>query len=306
MISRIIASYILAKIKVKNSILANIQGVQVFLNRNIESPFSFGFPIAKIYLPEDAEKKWVSREIEMILFHEKNHVSQYDCIWKLFSLIVKSLLFFAPWSYTLHHRFELEMEIYCDEKTRVQTRSNIKEYSTLLIKIMCDRNKNFVFSNLTDSTLKRRLLAMKSMTKNKLILTVILTFLLMMCGIAIASTNVVNTKNLLDITSKIFIDGKLVTSPHIITYPNQKAQITISNKNEKNGIRMSLIANDIESSIKKSIDINYDIDYKDSDIHFKTKQEIFVIPNQAVKVRIFSYEGHVVDLSVLVKKTKTV
>ena len=115
MLFRVLFSYLNSYSQLARSRKCTIQGHDVLLSKKIQTPLSFGFPKAKIYLPFNIEEKWTPREIELCLTHEKIHIKQNDTLWKLLSLIVETLLFFAPWVYFLHKKFELEMEIFCDE-----------------------------------------------------------------------------------------------------------------------------------------------------------------------------------------------
>src|SRR5579872_3769127 len=175
MLCRILFSYFSAKKQLMASQQISIQGWPVFLSKNIKTPISFGLPKAKIYFPSDAESKWTSREIQISLEHERIHVEQNDSAWKLLSLIVQALLFFSPWIYYLHKRFELEIEILCDNKTCNKTKADIKEYGSLLLAMTCAQPKNFIFNNITDSTLKRRFLAMKEKKQSARFLVSILS-----------------------------------------------------------------------------------------------------------------------------------
>ena len=133
MLFRILLGYFSAKKQLRSCNQIVIQGQPVFINKYIQSPLSFGLPKSKIYFPLDAEIKWTAREIQMILAHENIHVERNDSLWKLLSLIVQAVLFFAPWMYYLHRRFELEMEIFCDLKTCNKTGADIQEYGNFLI-----------------------------------------------------------------------------------------------------------------------------------------------------------------------------
>ena len=195
MLFRILFSYLNAKIQLSKSSVSTINGQAVYLTECIQSPLSFGLPIAKIYFPLDAEKKWTAREIQMSITHEKIHLEQNDSLWKLFSLVVQALLFFVPWSYYLHRKLELEMEIFCDMKTCIRTNANIHEYGDLLLGMICAEPRNIIFTNLTNSTLEKRFLAMKSKTiKRSFLITVLSIVLLFTGGTVIAMTSGITKK----------------------------------------------------------------------------------------------------------------
>lgn len=306
MFFRIIFSYLQARKQLATSTSAIIQGQTVFINENIQNPLSFGFPIGKIYFPQNAEKKWTQREIQMSLAHEKIHVEQNDSLWKLFSLSVQAILFFAPWSYTLHRRLELEIEIVCDEKTCIETNADVQEYGSLLLAMAAIQPQNLLFTNIIDTTLKRRLLAMKSKTIKRPFLILILSAVLLMAGsIATAMTSGFTEKEtIFKITSKIMIDGKLISSPHIIAYANQKALIVITNSNNAGaqGLRMELVARNIAKLSHNDIEINYDIEYKNGAEKMHAKPKIVIAPHQETKIAIPSNSNHLYEMSVLAER----
>lgn len=307
MLFRILSSYLNTRKKLISSVPAIIQGQSVFLSEYVKSPLSFGLPITKIYFPTDIKEKWTTREIQMSLAHEKIHIEQFDSLWKLLSLIAQALLFFAPWSYTLHRRFVLEMEVNCDEKTCIKTGADIKEYGDLLLAMSCVQQKNIIFNNMSDSTIKRRFVAMKSKKiKRPLLMLVLSAALLLTASAAIAMVGgITEKKSVYKITSKLLIDGKLVASPHIVANANQKALIVLTNTNnaESQGLRIELVAQDIKNSARDdAIEINYDIQYKDGNDKIHSKPQIIVTPNSEGKISMASSNHHSYELIVLAKR----
>ena len=135
----------------------------------------------------------------MSLIHEKIHVRQNDSLWKLLSLVAQAILFFLPWSYFLHRKFALEIEMLCDEKTCAEARSDIKEYGQLLLTMVSAQSHNLISTNLIDSTIKRRLKAMNVSKVKCSILVSLLGALLFFTGsasIAIGS-GVIEKNNIL-------------------------------------------------------------------------------------------------------------
>lgn len=303
MLCRILFSYFSAKRQLLSSQQIVIDGCSVFLNENIKTPISFGLPKAKIYFPHIAESKWTSRELQISLVHEKIHVAQNDSLWKFLSLIVQALLFFLPWIYYLHKRFELEMEILCDIKTCNETNANVQEYGNLLLAMACKQPKNFIFNNISDSTLKRRFLAMKEKKRSAKFLVSTLSvglFLISSTTIGIAS-GITENNNVFKITSKLIIDGKLVSSPVILSKTNQKALIVLTNTNNagSQGLRMELIARNAPKFVSNdAIEINYDIQYKDGQEKLHSKPQVVVAPNQENKINLSSDSSHSYELRV--------
>lgn len=313
MLFQIVLSYFSAKRLLASSLPTVIHEQPVFLNENISSPLSFGFPTAKIYLPTNAEKIWAYREIEMSLAHENMHIKRNDPLWKLASLIIRAILFFAPWSYSLHKKFELEMEIICDEGARISTNAGTKEYSDLLLAMSCIKSHHPAFTNMSDSTLKRRLIVMKTERKQRSILTSALSAMLLLTGtVAIAMSSSINPgKSDFNILSRIYVDGDLVSAPRIIAHVNQKASIIIAdnittkdNHMSMSGhnLKLELIARDMAGSGKNDgIRINYNIQYLNGKEKMHSKPQFILTPNQEGIITI-SEAGHTYEIHVLANR----
>lgn len=307
MLSRILFSYLNARKKLMGSFEAIVQGQSILFNKNIQTPLSFGFPKAKIYLPSDAEQKWTPREVQLSLAHEKIHVDQNDSLWKLLSHIVQALLFFLPWAYFLRRKFELEMEIFCDRTTCFKTGAGINEYGELLLAMSYAQPGNLIFTNMSDSTIKRRFLAMKSKTiKRSLLISTLSSILVLSGATAIAMTsNITDTnKNTFKIKSKLFIDGKLVSSPVIVVLENQKAVIVITNDAATQGLRMELVARNVSQfGMNNTIGINYDIQYSNGAEKMHSKPQVVVAPHQEGRIN-FSDSNHTCEIYVLAEREK--
>lgn len=307
MLVRILLSYLSATSQLRLSIPANIQGELIFKCDHIQNPLCFGLVKPQIYFPRDAELKWTEREIQLCLAHEKHHIKQYDPFWKLLSQITQALLFFTPWMYYLNRRFELEMEIHCDLNVCTTTNASIYEYGHLLLAMASVQSHNFTFNNMTDSTLKRRLIAMKMKTKNVVVLASILSSVLLLTSLSavVMASGFTLKKNYFKISSKIIVDGKVVSNPVILAKENQPALIVITNTNHNGaqGLRMKLVAaNATRFGLNKAVEINYDIEYKNGSNEMRANPHIIVEPNQEEKIKLSSNAEHVYEMQVIAER----
>jgi len=96
------------------------------------------------------------------------------------------------------------------------------------------------------------------------------------------------------ISSQIYIDGKLVSSPKIIAHPDQKALVTIFNKANQDKLTMALIASNTDN---QAINLSYDIQYHlgNSTIHVAPK--LIVLAKQYAAIRLTS-AGHLFEMKV--------
>lgn len=309
----ILLSYFDIKRKLSKSIPANIFGQKVFLSDKIDNPLSFGVPLSRIYLPTNARERWTTREIQMIISHEQNHVQQYDALWKILSLIVRSILFIVPWAYTLHRKFEFEMEAVCDEKVLIETKADFREYGSLLLAIVSMQSRNLLCSNLSDSTIKQRFSAMRKDTKRRpLFLVMSILVILSSSAVVFAVTSGVSKKlTTFKLITKLYDNGKLVSSPQLIVIEDQNATIYIADemtrKNDRinmsgHSIKLELMANNFTSTSNDAIRVNYGIKYQDGDNSLHEKDEVVVMPKQESIIHFPSQSGHDYEFHIIAER----
>lgn len=87
---------------------------QEFLYRvpGIREPFVMGFRRPILLLPE---KKYSENVLKSIFLHECHHIRQKDTLYKLFWLLMQSLLWFQPLIYLLAALGNRDVEVACDE-----------------------------------------------------------------------------------------------------------------------------------------------------------------------------------------------
>lgn len=134
--------------------------------------------------------------------------------------------------------------------------------------------------------------------------------LLLVASTTMAMSNKISeTKTTYNITSKFYVDGKLISSPQIIALPNQKAMIVMSDnmttKDNKinvsgNSLKLELVARNVAlSQSRDAIRVNYDIQYVNGKENMHSKPQIIVMPKQEGEISFSSKSGHEYKLSVL-------
>ncbi|MCA9507706.1 MAG: M56 family metallopeptidase [Myxococcales bacterium] len=292
---RIFRSYLASLQMLRCSSRTLINGHVVLLNKNITSPLSFGFFRGKIFFPNDFGSRLNNREVEQALAHECAHVENYDPLWKLISLIVRSLLFFAPWAYFLHSKLMFEMEVRCDESARENTKSSVKEYGSFLLAMAQERSLSLVFSNFTGSVLKRRITAMKKSTTSRPVLTVLLcSILISLSGIATASVCREHSfKKQFKVESEVFFGNQLLSNPKLIAFEGEKAVIEITNKENNELFKFSLVPSTFEEG---QIKLTFEISSTGAGHSFDVKPYIIIAPGQKGTISVATDSGKVVEL----------
>lgn len=103
-------------------------------SRAVREPFVIGFREPILILPE---KEYSGRALHFIFLHECYHIRHRDTLYKLFFLLMQSLLWFQPLIYLLKAVGYRDVEVACDEAV-VEGRdmAERKEYGNALLDCM--------------------------------------------------------------------------------------------------------------------------------------------------------------------------
>lgn len=103
-------------------------------SRAVREPFIIGFREPILILPE---KEYNGRVLHFIFLHECYHIRHKDTLYKLFMLLMQSLLWFQPLIYLLKAVAYRDVEVACDEAV-VEGRdmAERKEYGYALLECM--------------------------------------------------------------------------------------------------------------------------------------------------------------------------
>lgn len=85
-----------------------------------------------VYLPPDFDTAYTRTEQEMLLAHERQHISQHDPLWYRLLPALQCVFWFCPFIHKAARLFQRDREILCDERV-TQSRSK-REYGFLLLK----------------------------------------------------------------------------------------------------------------------------------------------------------------------------
>lgn len=102
-------------------------GVKVVVSNRVDAPFSYGVREPSIFLPVSLG----SREKEIILIHELNHIRGNHLFWLKMEVILKKLFWFNPLYYLLNTWGNELRELMCDEES--VTSVNPREYGLALV-----------------------------------------------------------------------------------------------------------------------------------------------------------------------------
>lgn len=84
----------------------------LYLAKGIEEPFVLGFHNPILLLPD---REFGESALKCIFLHECRHIRQRDTLYKLFWLLMRSLLWFQPLIYLLAALGSRDVEVACDE-----------------------------------------------------------------------------------------------------------------------------------------------------------------------------------------------
>lgn len=295
---RILCAYLASMQMLKDSKSIFVSGHVVWINKNITSPLSFGIFKRRVFFPEDIECSLTKREFALALAHEYAHIERRDPLWKLISLIVRSLLFFMPWSYHFHNKLLFEMEALCDETAREFTKSSVEEYGCFLLAMAARRSSSLVFTGFTGSILKRRITAMKKSTTSRPVLTLLIcSSLILLNSVAIAMVSrPLSLNNKFDVKAEVFVDDQLISSPRVVAVEGEQALIEIVSKDKTEVFRFSFIPSLIS---REKIKLAFEINNISPRRSFSVKPSIDLSPNQEGVLRVITDSGKVLLLRIM-------
>ncbi len=165
--------------------------VHLYVNENITTPMLIGFFSPIILLPSDDLDLTNS---EYIISHELTHYKQKDMIFKIITLIIRTMHWFNPLAYLMIANLDKWCEYACDERNAINlTLDNKKKYGMAILDsaaIMPIYGSNFGTPFLLPKqNLKERLVFMlnvKKMSKKAVAFAGILTVIFVFGGIVTA------------------------------------------------------------------------------------------------------------------------
>ncbi|MGZ3690393.1 MAG: M56 family metallopeptidase [Pseudobdellovibrio sp.] len=306
---RLMSSYFKMRTILLDSSASEISGRKVRLSSSIKSPFSFGFFNPQIFVPASFVAERSVEVNEIMVTHEETHIKNFDPQIKLFSLIVKALVFFNPFAYYLHRKIELETEIECDSQTMQKTEISYQKYGALLIdtvELLQLGNSTPLFSYMSNTNLRRRIQAMKATTFRKPVLGTILgafVFVASLTAIAASSGITANTKNAYHVTAEIAIDGKVVSSPQFTVIEDEAAKLEVKNEKPFSALRMSLKASHSDTQeVSDGIDLKMTIEYKSDNTAFRSNPYLRLVPNHEGTVVLKSDASGTLTMKVVAER----
>jgi hypothetical protein len=280
----------------------------VFMTDQVHGPLSFGFLKPRIFAPLDLLMKNTQSAVNLALTHEEIHILNNDHRWKFASLLSRSLLFFAPTMNYLHRKLELEMEIECDRSTIQKTGASVQEYGTILISfadsIRNDRPYS-VFAYMSDTTLRRRIIAMKTEMIHRPILafTMGIAILMAALGAAAAASGTSKMKNQFRVKTEIFIGGKVVSSPQFVVIPNEPASLEMKSEHPAAALRMMLTAqNSPDPQVPDGIHLKMAVEYKGGGRAIRANPQVVVLSGEEALITLGSGTDESVEMHILAER----
>jgi len=102
----------------------------IYLSEKITSPAVYGIIKPKIILPAS----YKDIDIELIVIHEKTHISSFDNLWRIIALLIVSVHWFNPFSWLFLKGFLADLELSCDERVIAKIgKDRAKDYASSLL-----------------------------------------------------------------------------------------------------------------------------------------------------------------------------
>ena len=151
--------------------------VVILVNKEIQTPMTWGFKEGIILLPE-AAKQWSTETLETVIVHELAHIQRKDYWVHILSLISACLYWFHPMIWWMKKRQILEREKACDEYVLSAGLAN-QTYAQQLISVarnlssIAKSQEHYALPMAATSQLKQRIIAILKFQKERFRFTAI-------------------------------------------------------------------------------------------------------------------------------------
>jgi len=165
------------------------KNIRLVFSEYCSTPLTIGFfaPIivCPVYVEGCGEQEW-----DFVIRHELNHIKSRDMPISFLSLIVVALHCFNPFAHLLYYEISSMCEIYCDSQTiKTYSQDKRKKYGEYIIDVTAKSGNVPIFgavgligNKLHKCKVKRRILEMKTVKKNKCIASVLATLVVAVTG----------------------------------------------------------------------------------------------------------------------------
>ncbi|MGN0643193.1 MAG: M56 family metallopeptidase [Huintestinicola sp.] len=140
----------------------------IYICKNIGTPFVYGIAKPKIYVPEDVSEL----DMQYISAHEQTHIKRGDHIIKLIAVLALSIHWFNPLVWISYRLMVKDMELSCDEKAVLSFEKDMrKEYAGALLNMSLKQNNLSGILAFGESSIKTRIKSVLSLKKPTVIAT---------------------------------------------------------------------------------------------------------------------------------------
>lgn len=193
--------YIVGENKIENTELQEIfleiqkelnikKQIRFICSEYCRSPVTSGVIFPTVWFPAYYEREMDKKAFRYMIKHELLHIKRNDILVKYLGLLVVAIHWFNPLSYFLYHELSAIGEMYCDNGV-LQDKGEVgrREYGELLIQAASRKapdNSYSLFVGIADKghqrTMKRRIMEMRNIRKNKMIFSIVSMIIICMAG----------------------------------------------------------------------------------------------------------------------------
>lgn len=162
----------------------------IYVCRNIESPFVYGIIKPRIFVPEGVSES----DMQYISAHEKTHIKRGDHIIKPAAMLALCLHWFNPLIWISYRLMVKDMELSCDEKAVRSFKEDVRrDYASALLNMSVKQNKLYGMLAFGESDIKTRIKRVLSLKKPRVIATVTAAAVLIIAAVCLLTDAEKNT-----------------------------------------------------------------------------------------------------------------
>lgn len=245
-VSLVVYELVSLKKFIKSAVLhKKIGRLTILKTRDFSIPAVFSFMRnSYVFIPYNMKSQ---EDLSNSLKHELQHIRQNDTFWIYIVVSLKRVFFLNPFVHILCQKLKSLQELACDEELLAQKKVQSKSYALTLLNLSTQEDLMGFVPSLTTGILKlnkktelrRRIVAMKEKTKNKIAVTGF-TFLCCIGAVLLTAvyTQAVQEKNeAVQLNMVIEENGKVTARPKVITFYKEIATIAV----QKGTVRHQLL-----------------------------------------------------------------
>lgn len=186
------------------------QSGNIYVCKNIGTPFVFGIIDPKIYLPENVPEE----DREYITAHERTHIRRRDNIVKVAAMAALCIHWFNPVVWVSYRLMVKDMELSCDERAVGSFEADVRRnYANALLNMSVKQNGLSGLLAFGESNVKSRIKGVLSLKKPAIAATAAAVIVLTAAAVCLLTNAAEKSDKFEPVPEGVYVSDKLLYTP---------------------------------------------------------------------------------------------